>query len=454
MLQRAVQRIGRRVIAKHTTVALVLCAMAAPVSAQWPEWGGKNRNFTADAKDLAASWPEGGPRRIWSRTFGEGHSSLSFVDDRLYGMYREGGAANVNDGPGPMEGGTNEIVVALDAQTGKTIWEYKYAAPMPEGVPAENIRGPNATPLIHDGRVYAFGVTGKLHCFDQKTGKPVWSHDVLTEYGAKMPVFGFASSPLIYKNSLILPVGGPDVGVVAFDPASGKVQWKKHDFVGTHSSPIIIRVDGKDEIVLLAGAEVVGMDPANGDIEWRYPFDSRVMTPLWGDDGILFISSADQGSRGLKLARKDGKVNVEERWAAKDVNVGYTNSVRWGNLILGCNSRGDEYFMTAIDAATGKIAWQQPGFGLANLVHADGKLIILDNGSLSLGIATPAGLELKSKFRLLKNSIWSNPTIVGQRLFARDHEAVVALDLGRGAVATPVHNPDGVVPGLRTGTLG
>ena len=341
---------------------------------------------------------------------------------------------------GPVAGPTRkeEVVVALDAQTGKTVWEYRYtAAPLPDGtIGAENIRGPNATPLVHGGKVYAFGATGNLHCVDQKTGKPVWSHDVLAEFGAKMPGFGFASSPLIYKNSLILPIGGPGVGVIAFDPDSGNVQWKKHDFAGTHSSPILIRVDGRDEIVLLAGTEVVGMDPATGDIEWRYPFQSNVMTPLWGDDGILFISSyitsPDRGSRGLKLTRKDGKVNVEEHWATKEVRVGYTNAVRSGNLIIACSGEDDEFFMTGIEAATGKIAWQTPGFEMANLVSADGKLIILDNGSLSLGVPTPKGLESKSKFHLFKKSIWSNATIVGQRLFARDHETITALDLGKG----------------------
>lgn len=439
MLRCAINHKKGKIIASYLGTAIALSSLAPVVSAQWPQWGGKNRDFVADAKDLAPSWAEGGPRKIWSRTFGSGHSSLSYVDDRLYGMYREDGAENVDDTLGPIGGDANEVVVALDAQTGKIIWEYKYeAAPLPDGtIGAANIRGPNATPLVHEGKVYAFGATGNLHCLDQKTGKPVWSHDVLAEYGAKMPGFGFASSPLVYKNSLILPVGGPGVGVIAFDPASGDVHWKKHDFAGTHSSPIVIRVDGRDEMVLLAGLEVVGMDPGTGEIEWRYLFQSNVMTPLWGDEGILFISSPntspDRGSRGLKLTRKDGKVNVEELWATKEVRVGYTNAVRAGSLIVACSGEDDEFFMTGIDAATGKIAWQAPGFGMANLVSADGKLIILDNGLLALGIATAEGFELKSKFRLLKQSIWSNPTIVGQRLFVRDHEEVVALDLRTGA---------------------
>lgn len=444
-MQREPHGNGGRVFVIKTLVSLTMCAVAGPVSAQWPQWGGKDRNFVAESKDLAAVWPEEGPRKIWSRPLGSGHSSIAFVDDRLYAIYRESGAGVVDDpmSPIPVVSKKVEVVVAVEAATGKTIWEHRYdAAPYPdETIGAENIRGPNATPLVHDGKVYAFGATGNLHCLDQKSGKVVWSHDVLAEYGAKMPGFGFASSPLIYKDSLILPVGGPGVGVMAFDPASGEVQWKKHDFAGSHSSPIVIRVDGKDEVVLLAGSEVVGMEPETGEIEWRYPFQSNVMTPLWGDDGILFIStyitSPDRGSRGLKLSRKDGKVHVEEIWATKDLRVGYTNAVRSGKFILACSGEDDEFFMMAIEAATGKIAWQVPGFGMANLTFADGKLFILDNESLVLGIPKPDGLEVKSKFQLFKKSIWANATIGGKRLFARDHETVVALDLSGESASAP-----------------
>lgn len=415
-----------------TEIALALFVLAPIESAQWPQWGGRNRDFTADATNLAAAWPEDGPRKIWGRNMGAGYSSIAYADDRLYTMYREPRPEPVDDslGPAPVEFPREEFVLALDAQSGKTIWEYRYDAPMPDEIDPSNIMGPNATPLLHDGRVYVFGVTGKLHCLDQKTGKPLWAHDVFAEYGAKVPGFGFASSPLIYKNSLILPVGGPGVGVIAFDLGTGEVQWKKHDFAGTHSSPLLIRLGDRDEMILLAGKEVVGMDPATGEIEWQYSFKSNIMTPVWGDDGILFVSSADLGSRGLKLSRKDGKVAVEELWTDKTLEVGFTNAVRSGNLIIACSGR-DEYAMTAIDAATGKIAWQQPGFGMSNFVLADGKLIIVDNGALALGIPTPEGLQLKSRVPLLKKCVWSNPTIVGQRLFVRDHEMIMALDLGK-----------------------
>jgi outer membrane protein assembly factor BamB len=302
-------------------------------------------------------------------------------------------------------------------------------------------KGPNATPLVHEGKVYTFGIGGKLHGLDQKTGKTIWSHDVLVEYGAKTPEFGFSSSPLIYKNSLIVPVGGPGIGVIAFDAASGAVLWKQHDFVNTYSSPIVIQFDGKDEIVLLAGSEVVGMNPTTGEMEWRYPFETQyktnIMTPLWGKDEILFISSAPEvGSRGLKLTRKDGKVNVEDVWTTNKMQVGQANAVRVGNHILACSGEESVFFMTAIEAATGKITWRERGFGKANVIYADGKLIILEeDGSLSLATATPEAFQAKSKVSLLKKSSWSPPTLVGQRLFLRDDEKIMALDVGNGTGA-------------------
>src|SRR3990172_4047763 len=210
MTQQAAQGNKGRIV-----TALAFLAIAAPAWAQWPQWGGKNRDFIADAKDLATTWPDGGPKKIWSRPLGAGYSSIACVDDRLYTMYREG------DVIGPTGDSNDEIVVALDAQTGKTAWENKYAAPLPEGMDPQFGKRPNATPLVHGGKVYTFGICGKLHCFDQKSGKAAWSDDVIAEFGAKTPGFGFSSSPLVYKNNLIVPVGGPGVGVMAFDAASG-----------------------------------------------------------------------------------------------------------------------------------------------------------------------------------------------------------------------------------------
>lgn len=352
---------GKRIV-RCTAIVFTSFVFAQAASAQWPQWGGKNRDFVADAKDLATVWPESGPKKTWSRALGPGYASMAFDADRLYTIHLEPSPQGAGSDMGPAAGDPveHEIVVALDAESGETVWQHKYAAPWPKSIDRENLKGPNATPIVHNGRVYTFGLTGKVHCLDQKSGKPIWSHDVVGEFGATMPGYGFASSPLIYKNKLILPVGGPGVGVMAFDSDTGRVLWKKHDFAGMYSSPIVVRFDGADEIVLLAESEVVGMEPASGEIEWRYPFKSNIMTPLWSDNGQLFVGSQEFGSRALKLTRKDGKVDVKEIWSQKEMRVEYTNAVRVGELIIGCGGWDEKYFLTAVDAETGKMPGSNP----------------------------------------------------------------------------------------------
>ncbi len=434
-------RTARTILVRTPLVAVGVALLTTSAFAQWPQWGGANRDFMADAKDLASAWPESGPKRLWTKDLGAGYSSIAFVDGRLYTMCCRG---------------DDEVVVSLDAKSGETVWENKYAAPLPEGMDPQFGRGPRSTPLVVGGRVYTLGVGGRLQCLDQKTGAVIWAHDLVSEAGAKSPDFGFASSPLAYKNSLIAVVGGPGCGVMSFDLASGSVLWRKHDFVNTYSSPITIAVDGKDEIVLLVDREVVGFDPTSGDIEWRFPhvneWKTNIATPLWGNDHILTISSGgDAGTRGLKITRKDGKFAVEEVWSTRKMQIGQSSAVRVGDYIYGCSGSESVFFVTAVNATNGQVAWRERGFGKSNLLYGDGKLILLDeDGTLALATATPEALKVQSKVNLLKKSArvgrgqvgpqpgdpeepgswWTTPTLVGQRLFVRDNETIMALDLG------------------------
>ena len=145
----------------------LVAMLSACAPAQWPGWGGPDRNFTSSAKGLSSTWPKDGPKQIWKRDLGDGYSSIAADDGRLYTMYRKDG---------------NEIVVALNAKTGETLWEHVYAAKMIEAVSTKFGEGPQATPLVEGGRVYTLGKTGRLECVNAKTGKPIWSHDLVEEY--------------------------------------------------------------------------------------------------------------------------------------------------------------------------------------------------------------------------------------------------------------------------------
>lgn len=395
--------------------------------AQWTQWGGPGRNFASDAKGLASQWPESGPKKIWSRELGEGYTSILADGGKLYTMYRKG---------------DDEIVVSLDAATGKTLWEHKYNAPVPKGMDPQFGRGPNSTPVLHAGRLYTLGVSGVLHCLDLANGSLVWMHDLSKEFSTATPNFGYSSSPLVYNDTLIVAAGGTGTGLMAFKLSDGSLLWKKHDFGGeengdVYSSPIAIKVGGEDQVVLLTGKEVMGINPKTGDKIWGHPhinqWKTNICTPIWGDDGILYVSAGGEaGSKGLKLTKDGATTKVEELWSTRKMAVGQGNCVRQGGTVYGSSGDGPA-FITALNVADGKLGWRERGFGKSMMVAADGKLIILDeDGNLALTTPTSETLTVQSKVQLLKKPAWTAPTLVGKTLYVRDKETIMALDLGQG----------------------
>ncbi len=228
---------------------LFAATLANAQSQDWPQWGGPQRNFKSDAKGLANSWPETGPRRLWNRELGEGYSAIAASGGNLYTMYRKGG---------------QEIVVAIEADTGKTNWEYSYESPFKNSY-EEAGGGPYAMPLIVGDQIYTAGATGKLNCLDKKTGKVVWSHDLYKEFNGSKMDFGYSCNPFAYKNLIIMLVGGRGHSIMAFNQKDGSVAWQKQDFANGYSTPVLINVDGQDQIVAFMSKDVVGVDPNNGE---------------------------------------------------------------------------------------------------------------------------------------------------------------------------------------------
>jgi hypothetical protein len=200
--------------------AAVLVLVAAPrgaAPADWLQWGGPGRNFMPDAAGLASSWPPGGPKRLWSRPLGEGHSAILAEAGRIYTMYRPLQRSGERRG---QERGQEEVVIALDAASGKTAWEFTYPSPT-SGLDFSQGAGPHATPLISGNRIYATSTRKELFALDKATGKTVWSHDFMKEYGAPPPGRGYACSPTLHNGTIIVTVGGRGQAVAAFNSRAG-----------------------------------------------------------------------------------------------------------------------------------------------------------------------------------------------------------------------------------------
>ena len=403
-------------------------ASAAP---EWPGWGGPRRNFTSDAVGLASSWPEDGPTRLWSRPLGGGHSSILVDRGRLFTQYRPPA------GTEPDSWREEEVVVALDAATGRTLWEHRYPAPL-DGLDVPLGVGPHATPLIVGERLFATGTNKQLFALDKATGDVLWSHDLVRDFGAPphyriMPRKpGYSCSLLAYGDLIIATAGGPGQAVVAFRQDDGRVAWRSGDFAIAPASPILITVEGREQVVVFASDRVVGLDPASGTQLWSHPhprrLDANISTPVWSDDNLLFLSSAhDGGSRVLEVSGS----GVRELWFTMAMRLYYGTAHRIGDLYYGSSGDLGPAFLTAIDAHSGEVAWRDRTFARSTLLYADGKLIILDeDGTLGLATVSRRGLRVLARAPVLTTTAWTVPTLAGTKLYLRDRANIMALELG------------------------
>jgi outer membrane protein assembly factor BamB len=404
--------------------------LAAVTGSDWTQWGGPHRNFISDATGLASSWPSGGPKKLWTRALGEGHSSILAEGPRVYTMYRPAGGLLSY-----VRRGQEEVVVALDAASGKTVWEFKYPATT-DGVDFSQGAGPHSTPLIAGTRMFAASSKRELFALDKATGKLLWSHDFVKEYHAPTGDRGYSCSPLAYNGTAIVTVGGPNQAAAAFNQETGALVWKGGNSDPSPASPILIDVDGQPQLLVFGGDRVAGLNPSTGETLWTHPHKTdwglNISTPVWSPtDHLLFVSSAyNSGSRALELHQSGGKTVVAEKWFLNRMRVHIGTVIRLGDYIYGSSGDFGPAFLSAVDIKTGRLAWQDRSFSRAQLLYADGKLILLDeDGRLGLATVGPDGLNVLARANVLENVSWTPPTLSGTTLYVRDRKSIAAFDL-------------------------
>ena len=401
---------------------LALVSFPPTAGSSWPQWGGPTRNFIAPDAPIADKWPAEGPKTLWRRPLGDGFSAIVSDGTTLYTLYRDG---------------ADDVVVALNAADGKTVWETRYAAPFNETCSNRYGDAPRAAPLIAGNRLVTVSAGAQMNSFDRRDGRKQWTAQIVEAGSAAQKPCGYSSSPVMFKNTVITLSGGKGRGVVAIDLDTGKEKWGSQDFMNGYSSPTLIQLEGRPELVVFSASEVAGLDPDTGALEWSRPhpaqFGVNVAMPLFGEDRLLFVSSAyNGGSRVLRLTRKGSTVDVEELWANQRVRIHFGNAVRIGERVYASNGDAGSAPFAAVDIKTGDMVWRDRAVARASLIGIGGRLLILDEeGKLTLAAPTQAGLGVQAQTQLFNGLSWTVPTLVGTTMFARDRKEIVALDLKR-----------------------
>ena len=407
---------------------LVLLTAAPSSPADWAVWGGPHRDFQVAVSDpLADSWPSGGPKRLWERPLGEGYSAIAVRGDTLYTMYRRDAAA------WQIFTSDQEIVVALDAKTGRTKWEFAYDVRFR----SDQGSGPHVMPQVAGGLVFSVGATGKLHALEASTGKLIWKRDLGEEFGATTRLFGYSSHPLLYRDRLIVVGGGKGKAVAALEQQSGRILWTGHTFRNAFSSPVLVKVGGHDQVIVLGAQQICAIDPSTGNMLWVHPLGTDpgaafAATPLWDPETRTLVFSHHGGSTALRIGTAGSQFTVERLWANSKVRSVFSNLLLTGDVIYMSRGSYGPGFLTSADIKTGEQRWSARGFPNANFIQADGKLIILDeDGWLVLARPKPDGsLEILSKAHVLGHNAWTIPTLAGTTLYLRDRKIITALAVG------------------------
>lgn len=377
----------------------------------WPRFRGPQQNGVSVEKGLLRSWPESGPKVLWKRPIGSGFSSVMVVGDALYTLAVEG---------------ESETAYRLRESDGEVVWRVPLGPVFPETFG----NGPRSTPTVEGDMVYVLSATGRLHALKTKDGLRLWELDLVKQFGSPTPNRGFASSPLVDGDLLLLEAGGTEGrAVMALEAKTGKVRWSALDGKPGYATPVAVTIDGVRQYVFIRTmtGEVVSFLP-DGTLHWRYPWKTGALaSPLFLPPNRIFASaSEDVGSVLLEIGKADGKATVQEVWNNRLMKNHFSSSVLHEGHIYGF----DNASLKCIVAETGEQKWVQRGYGKGSLIAADGLLYILsDQGQLILAEATPAGFQEKGKIQVMEGKTWTAPVLSHGRLFLRDQDEMIVLDV-------------------------
>jgi outer membrane protein assembly factor BamB len=398
------------------TIAVTICLLAAPVARadDWPQWRGPNRDGNSPETGLLKSWPSRGPKQVWKVTgVGQGFSSPSVAGGTVYVTGHAG----------------NDLVIkALDLD-GREKWP-----PVTHGPGwRTNHPGSRGSPTVDGRNVYVLSGKGLLVCYDAATGRRRWSVDITRAFGGKPGNWGYAESPLILGNAVIVTPGGSKC-IVAIDKSSGRTVWTSKGLSdpANYSSCIAFKYRGASLVATLTSKGLVCVNAATGQFLWR---NDRAAgrtavcpTPVHSDGFVFAASGYGNGGVCQVLSVRGRQLAARQAWETKDMDCHHGGYVIVDGHVYGNHKGG----WNCLDLKTGRKLWGSGGVGKGSIIYADGMLYTFSEsgGRIALVEATPRGYSEKGRFSVQgSRSSWAHPVIAGGRLYLRYDDNLYAFDI-------------------------
>jgi len=400
------------------TAAPVLSQSVSLHPGDWSGFRGPNRDGEVSGVRIATDWNTTPPRLAWKRRIGPAWSSMAVVGDRVFTQEQVGDSENV---------------VCLDAATGRTAWSHQDAVRHSDALSGP---GPRATPTFADGRLYALGATGVLNCLDAVSGERRWSRDIAADAGAKKPMWGFSSSPLVVGDLVIVFAEGDSAKtLLAYKTDSGKPAWTASAGKLSYSSPQLASLDGVAQILFDSDQGLTAFDPSSGAVLWKQStppegpgLPQSVQPQVVGKSAVLFDAGANTGLTRIDLSHENQSWTPTERWVSRQMKPAFNDYVVHDNAIYGFDGR----IFTCIDLETGQRRWKEGRYGSGQvLLLADQPLLLVltDTGEVVLVAADPDRHQELGRFQAIEGKTWNHPVIAHGRLYVRNADEMACYEL-------------------------
>jgi outer membrane protein assembly factor BamB len=405
-------RLTHAALAGFAIVGLTAAVAGQNRAPDWPQWRGPNRDGTLPGFSEPSSWPERLTQR-WKIDVGTGYATPIVVGNRVYAFTRQQ---------------ENEVMRAIDADTGKVVWETSYPAPFKMNpATARHGPGPKSTPTYANGRLFTLGMSGIVTAFDAATGKQLWQKPA----PPVEPLFHTAQSALVDHDVVILHVGGHNQGALtAFDLATGAVKWSWKGDGPAYGSPIVAEIGSTRQVITFSQESLLGVDATNGQLLWRVPFQARSITnsitPLVYGGRTVIVSGQGKPLTAYTISKRNDQWAAELAWENPQLSLSFSNGVLVGDSVFSMSAMNSGQFFWA-DARTGKTLWTSSPrqAGNAAIVRAGNLLFVLkDDAELMVARANPGGFEPIKTYTVADSATWPAPSISGNRIFVKDISTV------------------------------